>query len=178
MSFSMSTVNGFLTSAGNANRNALTVLHGCITHMQAHGDRTLLERLLSKAPRNMQPTMRLIVGRILVGYGISTASPKSETDRGVTIKPPGKGKNFGFDDVNLAKLASMVEAKTSIASASVREQFKGEAKDKVKKDDAVVIATRVDAIAKWAVDNEISLGDVIAALQKKAVTAAVTEPAH
>jgi hypothetical protein len=171
--FSMATVNGFLTSAANANRSGLSILLGCIEHMQAHGDRTLLERLLSKAPRNMQPTMRLIAGRVLVNYTVSTGDPKSETDRKVTLKPA-KGKNSGFDDVQIALLRDMVDRKVSIASADVRVAFKGEAAPKAVKDDAVVIATRAAAIAKWAAENHIPLVDLIAALEKKAVV----EPAH
>jgi hypothetical protein len=177
--FSMATVNGFLTSAANANKNGLVILLGCIEHMQAHGDRTLLERLLSKAPRNMQPTMRLIAGRVLVNYTMSTGDAKSETDRKITLKPA-KGKNSGFDDVQLTKLRDMVGRKVSIASADVREAFKGAAEPKPVKDDAVVIATRAAAIAKWAQDNSIPLTDLIAALEKLPVVAAkvVGEPAH
>lgn len=179
-------VKNFLTRAGNANKDALSILLKCIEHMRppsdgGHGDRTVLERLLSKAPRNMQPTMRLIAGRCLVNYTISTAAPKSETDRGVTLKPPSKksGKNAGFDDVQIAKLRKLVDDKVSIASAVVREQFKGESTPKPKKDDEVLLAKKADDVIAWLVANNLSSGEFIQRLQKKAVAVPVQgEPAH
>ena len=105
----MGRVNGWVSGINTSGRNGLVIVKDCLNHMNEHGDWTPLATLMSKAPTAHKSNIRLIVGRVLQGWTVSqnvkekaAEDDKSIFDRQITFKKI-KGKNQGFDDVQMAK---------------------------------------------------------------------------
>ena len=167
----MGRVNGWVTGINSSGRNGLIIVRDCLQHMNEHGDWTPLARLMSKAPTAHKSNIRLIVGRVLQGWTVSQGvkegvaeGAKSIFDRQVVFKKV-KGKNQGFDDVQMAKLQLLIDSQTSILSGKIREVFKAEKAEKAPKAKADLLTSARDRLVKWCKENGITPHELALALE-------------